>query len=130
MIMPEIKKKLELSESQYYYTHLSFINCILPTENRMMDKEMEVLAAFMSLNGDLSSHRFGRSGKKIVKEKLNLSDSSLSNYIGTSGSLFRKRLILRTGDIITIAPILFPEKDQQVYMFKIVNTNLNTTTNE
>lgn len=116
-MMEIIKKTLTLSEEDYYTTHLSIINPMLP--NQLTPKEIEVLGAFMSLKGDIvSSERFGTSCRKIVKKRLTLSDGGLGNYIK---SLKEKGFILLNEEGIMYIPrVLFADNDVQGYMFKIV----------
>lgn len=84
----------------------------------MKPREIEVLACFMSLEGEVTSYRFGPTGRKMVRAKLGLSFSGLSNYMI---DFEKKELLIKNGDILEIAPLLFPEKDEQVYSFKLVN---------
>lgn len=114
--MREIRKLLQLQESEYYEIHLSLINCILPV--KLTPREIEVLSTFMSLKGDIAKHRFGPSAKKIVMQRLGLSPAGLSNYMG---SLLKKGFLLEKADIIEILPILIPEENEQFYTFKLQN---------
>jgi hypothetical protein len=116
--MPEIRKVLKLPKFDYYETHLSFLNCIFPKEIRMTPMEIKVLASFMSLEGDITTHRFGASGRKIVMGLHGISQSGLTNYIL---SLKKKGYLFDKGDIISIQPILNAEDHVQTYAFKIVN---------
>jgi len=117
--MQEIKKLLHLPKHEYYETHLSIINCIIP--EKLTPMEVKVLAHFMSLEGDIAQYRFGPSAKKIVMEELNLKPAGLSNHMR---ELFNKKAIKKNEDNrISIQPILLPEKDQQLYMFKLINNN-------
>ena len=115
--MKEIKKALSLNKTAYYETHLSLINCILPV--KMTPMEIEVIAAFMSLEGDIAQYRFGPSAKKIVMAQKKLSPAGLSNYIG---SLTKKGFLIKTGDVVSILPLLIPENGEQFYLFKLKNT--------
>lgn len=115
--MKELRKKLELNKLDYYKTHLSLINPLLPV--KMTPKEVEVLAGFMSLEGDIAKYRFSKTGRKIIMEQLELSPSGLSNYLGT---LEEKEFIRKIdSNNYIIWPLLIPEKDEQLYIFKIVN---------
>ena len=107
-----IKKELSLGAIEYYNTHLQLINPLLPVH--LTPKEIEVLATFMSFTGILAEDRFGTTAKKKVKEKLNLSNAGLSNYM---------RALKDKGFIEddTILPILFPENGHQEYYFKLKN---------
>lgn len=114
--MQPIRKLLQLDKIKYYETHLSLINCVLPA--KMTPTEIKVIAQFMSLEGDIAQYRFGPSGKKIVRKELDLSPAGLSNYMS---SLTEKGFLTKTGDIISIHPILVPEKIEQQYSFRLIN---------
>ena len=118
--MEILKKVLFLKEEDYYTTHLSIINPMLPKQ--LTPKEIQVLGAFMSLKGDIATvDRFGTSCRKIVKNKLELSDGGLGNYIK---SLKDKGFILvNSEEIMYIPKFLFADKDSQGYMFKIILKN-------
>ena len=122
--MIEIKKLVKLNKIEYYETHLSLVNCVLPKSVRMTPMEIKVLGAFMSLEGDIAQYRFGPTGKKMVMSMVNpdkpLSAAGLSNYLK---SLSDKGIIEKNVDIITIAPLLLPEDKEQLYKFKLIKTN-------
>lgn len=113
--MREIKKLLKLPKSEYYMTHLSIVNCLLP--EKMTPKEIEVMALFMCLEGDITKDRFGKTAKKIIMEKLKLSPSGLSNHMT---SMKNKGFLIETQNILTIWPLLNPEKAEQIYTLKLV----------
>ncbi len=106
-----------LSNDQFYLKHLSIINNFLPQQ--LTPKEIEVLAYFMALRGDIALDRFGTSARKIVRNKMNISLAGLANYLG---SLKKKGFI--TSDM-QILPILHPKDNIQEYLFKLVKTNTN-----
>ena len=54
--MEILKKSLLLNEEDYFTTHLSIINPMLPKQ--LTPKEIQVLGAFMSLKGDIGSEQF------------------------------------------------------------------------
>lgn len=114
--MIPIAKTLRLEKKEYYSTHLCIINCLLPI--KITNKEIEVLALFMCLHGVYEHDRFGTTAKKIIRESLSLSHQSLCNYIG---SLTKKKMLIINTAGIYILPILQPDKDQQVYMIKLIN---------
>lgn len=114
--MKEIKKLLRLPKTDYFITHLSLVNCLLPI--KLTPMEIEVIAAFMSLEGDIAQYRFGPSAKKLVMTQCKISPAGLSNYIG---SLTIKGFLIKTGDVTSILPLLIPENNQQLYLFKLEN---------
>jgi DNA-binding MarR family transcriptional regulator len=113
--MAEIKKLIRLSRLEFFKVHLSLINCLLP--RKMTPKEIEVMANFMSLEGDISLHRFGPSARKMIRERMEISMGGLSNYMT---SLLEKGFLMRNGDLIVILPILFPQDNEQEYRFKLI----------
>lgn len=113
--MKVIQKQLKLGKEQYYIKHLSIVNVFLPTE--LTPKEIEVIANFMSLEGDIAKERFGTSARKLVMEQMNISPGGLGNYMK---SLKNKGFIIENDDSTTILPILHPDSTEQGYMFKLV----------
>lgn len=107
-----IRKVRKLPTLEYYITHLQIINPILPVN--LTPKEIELLANFMSFNGDISNDRFGTTARGLVKGKMNITTAGVSNYL---------RSLKNKGFIISdkILPILFPDKDEQAYQFKLIN---------
>lgn len=119
-----IKKLLKLGRLDYYKKHLFIINYILPVQ--MTPKEIEVLAAFMSLEGDIVKDSFGSSGRKIVMDKLNIQPGGLGNYLS---QLKDKGFIIENKDTkeLSILPILIPNNKEQIYQFKLVQDELEKT---
>lgn len=113
--MGKIFKALKLNEVDYYTKHLEIVNSMLPV--KLTPKEIEVLGNFMSLKGDIvDKDRFGTSARKIVKERMNLQDGGLGNYIK---SLKDKKFIVEKDGQLDVLPFLKITDDVQVYMFKI-----------
>ena len=115
--MKPIKKHKILDKDEYYQTHLSIVNCMLPI--KMTNMETKVLASFMCFSGDFAKDRFGPSARKIVKKELGLSSAGMSNYIRT---LKEKGFLLEREDKeLEILSILFPQDKEQLYIFKLTN---------
>lgn len=112
-----IKKIISVPREQYFIQHLSIINPMLPV--KLTPKEIEVLGSFMSLKGDIvEEDRFGTTCRKIVKERLSLSDGGLGNYIKT---LKDKGFIYVSNEgNLTIQEVLLADENNQSYLFKIV----------
>lgn len=113
-----IKKALKLTRGEYFKKHLLIINHILPVQ--MTPKEAEVLAAFMSLEGDISKDPFSTTGRKMVREKLNISAGGLGNYLDqlkTKGFIYEYEE--KDDKILKIIPILVPQDKIQGYQFKL-----------
>jgi hypothetical protein len=117
-VMRPLVKILDLDKLGYYQTHLAICNAILPV--KMTPKEIEVLASFMSLEGDLSSDRFGTTARKMVRGRLGLTSGGLGNYLKT---LKDKGFILVQGDGYRIWPLLFPDPRRQAYQFLLKMTD-------
>lgn len=112
----EIKKALLLDREEYYETHLSIVNCILPSGVRMTPMEIKILGNFMALEGDAAEYRFSTLGRAEVMTKCRQSPSGLSNHLK---SLIKKGLLKDNG-VVTIFPLLFPEENEQYYRFRLV----------
>lgn len=129
-----VKKTVRLDNNNYYETHLSLINNVLPEPARMTPTEIRVLARFMALKGDLAVYRFGPTAKKVVMAELNLSAQGLSNHLGNIRDkdliydIRDKNVVHDTIYITTISPILFPDEREQVYNIKLINKDNETTT--
>ena len=111
-----IVKTLRLEMYEYYRTHLSIINCLLPVKST--NREIDILALFMCFDGIFEHDRFGTTAKKMIREKLGLSHQGLSNYIT---SLTKKKMLSIEDEQIKILPILHPNRDEQIYHIKLVN---------
>ena len=114
--MANIVKVLKLETLDFYKTHLSIINCLLPI--KLTPKEIEVLALFMLYDEYLTEDKFGKKVKKLIREKLQITHQGLSNYIS---SLINKKMLSITDEKMKILPFVMPEEGEQSYMIKIVN---------
>lgn len=114
--MKPIAKTVLLEQYDYYATHLSLINCVLPV--KLKPKEIEVLSHFMSFKEDPENERFSSHNRKIVRNRLNISHGGLSNYIN---SLRDKKFLIGRGKDVQILPLLMPDNLEQTYMFKLKN---------
>lgn len=118
------RKRLRLSKSDYYRRHLMIINGILPEDSQMTPDQINVLAAFMCLDGDIKRHRFGSTGRKIVMEQLGLKPSALSNQLAK----LKDKGALTEGERKTeynIRPLLLPNENEQYYIFKLENEGVD-----
>lgn len=116
--METIYKAIKLNKLDYYKTHLSIINPVLPV--KMTPREIDILASFMILEGSIALDRFGTTAKKMVMETLAIKPSNLSNFMK---DLKEKGFIKEINGKLEIWPLLFPEKDKQQYQFRIENLN-------
>jgi len=107
-----LRKQMRLDRNTYYKVHLQLINALLPV--KLTTKEIEVLARFMSLDGDIAKDRFGTSARKFIKEQLKLSDGGLGNYLKS----FKEKGFIIDNDI---NPNLIANNEEQLYMFRLVN---------
>jgi hypothetical protein len=113
-----VRKSLTLSTREYYMTHLLIINTIIPPILRITHKEIEVLAAFLTVPPDV---RFTSLGRKLVRDALSLSPSSISNYMK---ALITKKFILTSPQDesipIGVAPNILPNPTQE-YHIRIIH---------
>ena len=121
--MKTIRKLMELDVVQYHEKHLSIINSLLPVS--LTPKEIEVLAAFMSLDSGLKRHMFGTTARKEVMELVGLTPGGLGNYLK---SLKGKGFIVKDSQNqnYIILPILVPEEKEQDYQFKLISNGSNS----
>lgn len=119
--MAESRKVETLSRDMFFKIHLSLLNVMLSIRlESMTPKEVEVLATFMALEGDIAGLRFGSSARKIIRKKLDMSESGLSNHMR---ELLRKGYIKNTENGIAIHSKLNIESNEHVYWFKLINDN-------
>lgn len=129
--MADIKKALELPKLDYYETHLSLINCLLPKHGigildqkeislRLIPMEIKLLASFIMLEGVTDEYRFSPQAKKTIMKQLGLSPAGLSNYLR---SLTNKGYLIEVDGSLRIWNKLQADKEQQLYMFKLINQN-------
>lgn len=108
----KIKQLIKLNKFEYYKKHFLIVNNLLPI--KMTDKEIDVVSIYLSSN-DKSFNR------KEIKQKLNLSDQSLSNYIT---SLLKKNVLYKDdNNVLHLKEFLIPDNDYQEYQIIIVNNN-------
>lgn len=80
--MKPLSKKLKVDNRvEFFKKHIQIVNFVF--ETNLIKKEIEVLANFLALDdkatrGDI----FNTYAKKIIKSRLNISSSGLSNYLG------------------------------------------------
>lgn len=119
--MKPIQKVLSsLSNHDYYVKHLEILNPILNVQ--LTGKEIEVLAGFMSLQGDLvEKDRFGTQARKTIREQLGMSSGGLGNHLG---ELRDKGFIFENDEKkYEIRQFLIPNDNAQGYQFKIFKAN-------
>lgn len=114
-----IQRELRLDKNQYNIKHLQMVNTILNAD--LTDKEIEVLAVFMSLDKMITEDdMFNTIARKKVMDKLNLSPGGLGNHLRSmidKNALDKNEISKR----IRIKPFLFPDKKVQGYQIKIVD---------
>jgi len=105
-----------LSKDKYFEKHLEIINAFLPYQ--LAKKEIEVIASFMSLEGDIidDENRFNSLARKKVKKKHKLTSANLSNYLK---AYKEKKVIYEEDDMFKIYNYFFPSDKAQGYKFKI-----------
>lgn len=121
VVAKPIQKLLNLNKSDYYKVHLSLVNAILPDSAKMTPRELEVLATFMSFEGDIvEDDRFGTTARRKVMELLDLSHGGLGNFMK---GLITKGFLYKVNDKLVVREFLNNNRKQQLYNFKLVNTD-------
>lgn len=112
--MKIITKTLKLHKDEYFKQHLLIINPLLPIP--LKKHEIEVLAAFMSLQETLGEFAFETTGRKEVRANLGLSYGGLGNYLR---DLKDKGYLVDKDGKLSMIDILIPQSDWQGYQFKL-----------
>ncbi len=118
--MKILQKRIIEKSSDYYNRHIRIINGIFHPACQMTNKEIEILASFMSLHKELTKDSlFNTQARKRVMADLNLIPAGLSHHIRNlrdKGHIFKDE---RLG-VLKISDYLFPEDDVQNYKFQLV----------
>ena len=106
-------KREKLSKKKFSPKYLKLVNVILP--DPLTQREMDVLAAFMELEGDLvREDRFGTQARGVVRRKFGFkSYSNLDNYI----KYFKKKGVLfqnSEGKLQLNPKISIPESEDKI----------------
>jgi len=115
-----IRKVMTLETVPYYIQHLNIVNSMFPI--KLVNKEIEVLAHFLALDSALvGDDRFNTEARKRVRQQFSpiLSAGGLGNYLRT---MIEKRFLIKsevTGKI-KINPLVIPNTDEQIYLFKLI----------
>lgn len=116
--MEVIQKEFKVDSINYYKTHLNILCSVLPV--KLSDKEVEVLANFMSLDKELTKDdMFNTEARRRVKEKSDLSSGGLANHLKsmiTKGFVTKDEFTHR----LTVREFLIPEDTTQGYQFKLI----------
>jgi DNA-binding MarR family transcriptional regulator len=113
-----LSKTLKVSPFEYYNKHLKIVNAMTPSS--LSDKEIEVLATFLSLPEDITDeYMFNTVARKHVKTKLKLSDGGLSNHLisMTKKGFLTKNTIT---NMYAAKPFVNIAKGTQEYSIKLV----------
>jgi len=116
--MKPIQRILNLNQDDYYIKHLTIVSVLLPTH--LTNKEIEILAAFLSLDKSLiEDDMFNSVARKKVMQKLKLSPGGLGNHLK---SIINKKVLDRNAitNRITMKPFLLPQEPTQGYQIKII----------
>ena len=107
-------KKENLRKKEFFPKYLRLVNVILP--DPLTQREIDVLAAFMQLEGDLvREDRFGTQARSVVRKKFGFKTySNLDNYI----RFFKKKGVIQTspttGKLVLSPKLAIPEKESGV----------------
>ncbi len=115
-----VVKVLKVEKEKFYRLHLELVNALLEEDYKMVNKEIEVLVAFMSLEKNIiEEDMFNTLARKQVKEKLgNMTAAALSNHLKTlqdKGHISKNEITNR----LTLNKHLIPGEPSQGYQIKI-----------
>jgi len=112
-------KTLKLNRLDYYITHLKIINSVVALD--LTNKEINVLAHFLSMEGDIRNDLFGTTSRKLVREKCGITLSGLTNYLD---SLQSKKCINKddTGKLSLHPIINIGSNTEHIYTLKLIMT--------
>ena len=117
--MKVLQKTVKVDKENFYKMHLNIVNSF--QENKLTGTEIEVLAAFMSLDKSIiEEDMFNTLARKQVKEKLgNMSAGGLGNHLK---SMINKDFLVKNEitNRITVVPALIPVDDSQGYQIKLI----------
>jgi|TARA_Y100000310_G_scaffold340276_1_gene435454 SOS-response transcriptional repressor LexA len=114
-------KKETIKRKAFYPKYLKLVNVILPKPLTL--REIDILSAFMELNGDIASERFGTQARRLIKERFKFnSPSNIDNYI----KYFKDKGVIikdKTNKLILNPRINIPEGEKELeltfrYIFK------------
>ena len=117
--MKIITKVVKVDNYDYYVKHLQVLNVIAPLKEKFTQKEIEVLAAFMSQDKSLiEEDMFNGVVRKRVMEKIGIAPGGLGNHLK---SLIEKDLLSKNPITkkITAKEYLFPEDNHQGFRIKL-----------
>ena len=107
-------KKENLRKKEFFPKYLRLVNVILP--DPLTQREIDVLAGFMQLEGDLvKEDRFGTQARSLVRKKFGFKTySNLDNYI----RFFKKKGVIQvsptTGKLVLNPKLAIPDKESEV----------------
>jgi hypothetical protein len=114
---------LTLEGREFYERHLSIVCSV--DQLQVSPREIQVLAAFMELEGDIvKDHRFNSAARVKVRETLDICPAGLSNYLKT---LKNKGLIEqnRNTKLYSISPRFNVEDNSHGYRIKITKKSVD-----
>ena len=118
--MQVITQVVKVSNYEYYVKHLQVLNVVVPTKERLTQKEIEVLAAFMCQDKSLiEEDMFNGVVRKKVMEQLNLKPGGLGNHLK---SMIEKKFLLKNEITkrIKVKTFMIPEDNHQGYRIKLM----------
>lgn len=116
--MKVIQKQIKKDSFNYFLVHMKLINIFM--ESLLSEKEMEVLAATLSLDQKIIGvEPYNPFARKKIRERLKMSPAGLSNHIRSlidKGVLVKDEITNR----INIRDFIIPNPEWQGYQFKVI----------
>lgn len=111
------------SKKEFYQKHLELLNISVDKKYKLTQKEIDVLASFLSIPPELDKgDKFNLAARQKIRMDLKLSSGGLSNYIK---SLINKKYIKKDKitKILTIQEFLELKNNIQIYQIITEDTS-------
>jgi len=120
MSYSKLKKYVAKSRYEYYRYCVRVLNAMIPEDNQIEGKEIDILALVLSFEGDINIYnRFNTVARKEIRERLKLSSGGLTNYIKSLKG--KGILVLNKAGLLDINPVLeIPDNPNVPLVYNIV----------
>lgn len=109
---------------EYYIKYISIINAMLPVDNTLNIREIEVLACILSLDGEINkNNRFNTQARKYTRDKLFLSLSGMTNNIRALQE--KKAIYINNYGILAVANVFNIDDNVESVFTLVIRPDFN-----
>ncbi len=109
---------------EYYIKYISIINAMLPVDNTLNIREIEVLACILSLDGEINrNNRFNTQARKYTRDKLFLSLSGMTNNIKALQE--KKAIYINNYGILAVANVFNIDDNVESVFTLVIKPDFN-----